>query len=289
MTFDDNHGQVVLFGGDNPAPDTWLLQSDRWVQAHPAQSPPAMGDALMATDAATGMILLVGTDQALGGPVQTWSWNGATWSHLGDLPTSAGLRDPVTLAPDADRGGFLLLTWESAPGTPGPPVGTHTWKWADGRWTLETAADLPVGGDRPVFASDPLRHQVVAVLGGLNASADQSAQTWVWRGQDWFLVGPAGLTHYDPLTATASYNPLDGDVLLYMNDARGETWDWDGFKWRLLDTASPAVDTYYRGAQIVADINGQRAVLIASGGRPNRFDTIWVFTGRGWAAAIALP
>jgi hypothetical protein len=59
--------------------------------------------------------------------------------------------------------------------------------------------------------------------------------------------------------------------------------------WRLLDTASPAVDTYYRGAQIVADINGQRAVLIASGGRPNRFDTIWVFTGRGWAAAIALP
>jgi hypothetical protein len=82
MTFDATTGQLLLFGGWEPAVpydwggDTWAWTGKTWVNLHPAVSPPAR-DAAMAYDDATAQVILFGgdIDPPYGKAASdTWTW-----------------------------------------------------------------------------------------------------------------------------------------------------------------------------------------------------------------------
>ncbi|MHB8289618.1 MAG: Kelch repeat-containing protein [Acidimicrobiales bacterium] len=99
MAYDAATRQVVLFGGYRAGgslgelDDTWTWNGANWTQQHPAQSPPSLGGASMAYDAATRQVVLFGggTDASfLRNLNETWTWNGTTWTeqHPAQSPPS---------------------------------------------------------------------------------------------------------------------------------------------------------------------------------------------------------
>jgi hypothetical protein len=88
MAYDAATSSAVLFGGCGNMPptcllnDTWTWNGTDWTQQHPATSPPARDQALMAYDGATRTMVLFGGRDA--GPTllnDTWTWNGSTWTQ----------------------------------------------------------------------------------------------------------------------------------------------------------------------------------------------------------------
>jgi hypothetical protein len=68
MTYDSNHGQVVLFGGlasiyiypNGLLNDTWVWDGSNWTQKFPENSPPARFGQAMVYDSAQGQVVLFG-------------------------------------------------------------------------------------------------------------------------------------------------------------------------------------------------------------------------------------
>jgi hypothetical protein len=121
-------GGVVLFGGADAAglmADTWTWDSGttRWTQRSPGASPPVRTRSAMATDKATGGVIL------FGGSITTWAtsgWRRDTWVYR--TPTSVSLASsgspspagaPVsftaTLTPGAGPGGTVTFRDETGP------------------------------------------------------------------------------------------------------------------------------------------------------------------------------
>ncbi|MHB8290075.1 MAG: sialidase family protein [Acidimicrobiales bacterium] len=116
MAYDAAAHQVVLFGGFRVGgslgelDDTWTWNGANWTQQHPAQSPPSLGGASMAYDAATRQVVLFGGGN--GSPFrslnETWTWNGATWTehHPAQSPPGTPL---ASMAYDAATQSILLF------------------------------------------------------------------------------------------------------------------------------------------------------------------------------------
>jgi hypothetical protein len=129
----DPAGGVMIFGGEldqlpgGESDQTWVLKGTTWVLATSAQSPPARQSEELATDLATGQVVMFG-GTALGVlQDDTWTWDGATWRQQN--PSSSP--DPAYAQPfayDASIQQMLLLdsfssdapaTWTFTPNPPG--------------------------------------------------------------------------------------------------------------------------------------------------------------------------
>jgi hypothetical protein len=85
MAYDAATATVVLFGGYNLGTNTilhytWTWNGTTWTKRHPASRPPALQDAPMAYDAATGTVVLFGGWSGTHSLSGTWTWNGTTWT-----------------------------------------------------------------------------------------------------------------------------------------------------------------------------------------------------------------
>ena len=84
ITFDDAHGNVVLFGGQDetgrPLHDTWTWDGTTWTEQHPVTSPQARSGAAMAFDPARGETVLFGGTSGSVYFGDTWTWDGSNWS-----------------------------------------------------------------------------------------------------------------------------------------------------------------------------------------------------------------
>ena len=285
MAFDTVHNDVVMYGGTGfgngtqaPSRATWTFDSGGWHLRHPATSPNVEWG-WMTEDPVTGAIVLVGFvppgDQA----IETWTWDGATWTKRGDLPTTTQILVGVAALPAL--GQLLMVTAPSS----ALLTTDDTWTWEGSSWRLDAPVTrLPVEGSTPVLASDPAHRRVVAVFTG---TANSRAETWTWDGGTWSRLAANEVAPFDPITATMAADPRTGDVLMYIGegDARvGSTWALGGSTWREIDGASPAVDTDYHGAWLLTDPHISGVVMIGNAGRPNTLNVLWVFTGRGWTA-----
>jgi hypothetical protein len=79
MAYDPATGTVVLFGGASPSGeivlgDTWTWNGTTWTQQEPVASPPARSEAAMASDPATGTVVLFGGQSNSGSLDDTWTW-----------------------------------------------------------------------------------------------------------------------------------------------------------------------------------------------------------------------
>jgi hypothetical protein len=145
---DPQHRVVVMFGGDKAGDyrgDTWLWNG-AWHQVCPAHSPsPRTGAAMtydpirplpegIVYDSARKVIVVVvpipNSASTAVNAMETWSWNGATWSRLSPH-ASPPRRDGSGLAYDAARSLVVL-----AGGLPSGRVDpTTTWGWNEATWS----------------------------------------------------------------------------------------------------------------------------------------------------------
>jgi hypothetical protein len=292
MGFDSVHNDVLVFGGDSvgvgPTPgfdDQWALDAGGWHELHPSLSPPAGAVGPMAEDPTTGNMIMVTRAPSLAGGVETWSWDGDSWTRLADLPAPSDL-----VAGLAVLGSQLMLVSESHDGS-----STRTWLWTGSMWTLQhPATNLPGGsGALPLLSADPAHHRTLAVIVShippSSLTAAVTTQAWAWDGSTWSLVVSTQLPGIDPITATMTPDPQTGSVLLYENPGGGGpcTWELSGNTWHKVTGASPDVATAYWGAILLSDPRIGRAILVGGTGSPNPLDALWVFSGSTWTAEPA--
>jgi hypothetical protein len=285
MAFDAVHNDILMYGGsgfgsgpETSSRETWTFDAGGWHLLHPVTSPDVVAG-WMTEDPVSGAIVLVGAASPPNRPIETWTWDGATWTKRGDLPFAS--QSLVGMAALPARGQLMLVT---AP-TIGPSTADDTWTWAGSSWRLDQSATaLPVEGSTPALVSDPAHRRVVAVLTG---NANSRSETWTWNGSTWSQLAANEVAPFDPITATMTADPRTGDVLLYIGggDVRvGSTWTLSGSAWRQVSAPSPVVDTDYHGSWLLTDTHIGRVLMVGSAGRPNTLNVLWVFTGTIWTA-----
>jgi hypothetical protein len=83
VAFDEKHGQVVMFGGEDSdrqlSAQTWLWDGSTWTQATPTVVPPARTGAAMVYVPELESVVMLG---GIGGGDDVWIWDGADWSSV---------------------------------------------------------------------------------------------------------------------------------------------------------------------------------------------------------------
>ena len=238
MVYDAATGSVILFGGDDGQDafgDTWSWDGSGWSLLHPAVSPPARTQALIAYDPSSRRLVLTGGyamsagDQADSEDSDTWTWDGSTWSlqPAAGLPPSASTARSVELATDGASGQLILVTGIEQGGC----QAAQTWHWAGTSWAQLHPAMFPTGVEGGLLAADPVtgRLDLFATSGGCPGDAEQSTALWSWDGATWEPQGsstsgagalnPAKMIVSGELVASAT-----GPLLVVWSG----TYSWDG-------------------------------------------------------------
>jgi len=168
MAYDPDTHQDVLFGGFwcgtllqgcTNYQDTWTWNGSAWTQRLPITSPPSISSAAMAFDPTGHQVLMFGgssTDQqGLFSIVtnDTWSWDGANWTHLQPSIAPAGVLAPsmATFPP----GGAVVL-FGGQQDNPGRGVSdTWTFSPAASPTPTPTATPTPTPSPTPTVTPTP--------------------------------------------------------------------------------------------------------------------------------------
>ena len=237
MTYDQAHGQVVLFGGYGGGylNDTWLYNGATWTQANPATTPTPRAAAAIAYDPAHGQVVMFGglasVNSRLG---DTWIWNGTNWVQASPV-TSPPARDGAVLAP---YGGGLLLF--GGVNNSGYNV-NDTWFWDGANWTQPTPTASPSVRADYSMVYDPALNEVLLFGGQSNGS--YLNDTWVWNGSSWSQVSTAS-TPAARYAQGMAYDASLGEVVMwggYNGSFLNDTWIFNGTNWtQTSTTASPS-------------------------------------------------
>jgi len=243
----------------------------------------------MATDPATGNVVLYGGYVNGGGLTDTWLWNGVSWRQA-QPPTSPPSRERLGAAMAADPAtGTILWFGGSQPG--------ETWTW-DGRsetWTRHFPVPSPEGRVSHAMATDKSTNTVVLFggaggvgIGGVGTAGTRN-DTWSWDGitKTWTehtpaTRPPARLYHMmagDPATGTVV---LFGGSPSHPGGHLGDTWTWNGSDWA---QANPPTSPPARNLAYMSYHPPTRKVVLFGGGDGDkvRGDT-WNWDGatRAW-------
>ena len=239
LTYDAARGEVLLFGGCREQKglslgDTWTWDGTTWTQHHPATSPSARVRTVMAYDANRGEVVLFGGATGLFGSNlgDTWTWDGLTWTrhHPAASPSP---RIGMGFAYDAALGKVVLFGGQDEAG-----FLNDTWTWDGKTWTQQHPVTSPSPRFMPGMTYDATRGQVV-LFGGERSGRHDSHDTWTWDGSAWTrdssVTLPTGRA-YVPMT----YDSARGQVVLFGGynylqryGLFGDTWTWDGARWRV--------------------------------------------------------
>jgi len=217
---DPIRGNVVLFGGQADVAgsqllaDTWTWDGQTWHLMATKQAPPAEifdRSQLAAFDPKSGQVILVSqSDTTSRWTVDTWGWDGQTWTKLGsaeDLPTPAPLVGApelplnIFLYTDSQHGRVVMLG-------AGVPL-----SWDGSKWSPVgvSSAVLVRGGD---FAYDAQTATVISFGGStctgfIGGGGDPStAETWGWDGAAWRRLDP----HTQPPLRSITYLAYDSRI-----------------------------------------------------------------------------
>lgn len=189
MAYDAARGQLVLFGGATAsglADDTWVWagvgQSGlKWKRSHPASSPPARTNAVMAYDAGRERVVLFGGLGASGLLGDTWTWDGQTWRQQSST-LSPSARYGATMVYDAARGNVVLFGGKAQITAGNQGDVNDTWVWNGSAWSPVAAAGPP-----PRHFAAMAYHAVIegTVLFGGSDDRGFLRDTWVFDGVAW--------------------------------------------------------------------------------------------------------
>ncbi len=200
-------GHLIMFGGNNVIPtaggeafnDTWQWTGTNWVKLAPASSPPANGQCFMTDDEARGevVMLMYSGDTSGAANVQTWIWNGSTWSQAADFPVPDGL-NPISY--DAQSKEDLVYVGETgpckttSPTTSSCPEVDQLWAFDGTQWA-KVSSNGPEIGSGSAASVDAATHQLVATSGELSAPSGfvLNSKTWVYSAPGSSSASPVRL------------------------------------------------------------------------------------------------
>jgi hypothetical protein len=215
VLFGGNAGGQMIFG------DTWEYDGVNWVQALPANSPPARSEVFMAYDTGRARTVL------FGGSGYTWEYDGANWIQVTTASASPPSRGKLVHDEARGRSVFFGIGASS----------NETWEYDGVNWTQNTAATLPLRTDF-ALAYDAWRGRTI-LFSGNTAGLGFVADTWEYDGTTW-----------TQLSTTASPAQRWWHALAF-DMARGRMVLFGGMGWNgyLTDTTEllpPAVATWTR-------------------------------------------
>lgn len=237
ITHDIVRGATVLFGGWNSSyfGDTWEWNGINWTLRTSTNAPSPRLAHAMAYDVARGRVVLFGGAVGSGAGVdsdETWEWDGINWIQLQPALRPSPRRG-VDMTYDLARNVTVLFGGGlTASGT---PVYDDTWEWNGSTWTQRSPATVPPARWNSYLVSDWARGNVVMFGGGVGATPQYFADTWIWDGTDWQLRSPAA-SPSPRRYGGGAYDAQRGLVVIFGGLTSGgstnETWLWDGTDWR---------------------------------------------------------
>jgi hypothetical protein len=239
MAYDESAGVIVLQGGFNLVPETWIWDGSDWTQKG-TNEPPTNGlnpGTIGATDVLTydtsrkQVVLFDGVGPWPNAEVnEVWAWDGTSWNKVaatGDLPVGQS-NNPGAFAYHA-AGKAEVLFGHLA----GQPI---TWTFSAGAWLRAsqagtTSVNFSLGADEA--------HGTLVLLG-------EQGDSWTWDGNAWTLQHPSSFppqrgnaaTGFDPIhKLTLFFGGVTGEQGVNQGSYFGDLWGWDGSNWRNLSSS----------------------------------------------------
>jgi hypothetical protein len=187
-------------------------------------------------DSTRNVSVLFGGSSASGWAIDTWEWDGETWTQIEDTGPDGQVAHE-TMTYDAARKVAVLDGGSATSG------GVGTWTWDGTVWTQ--LADT--GPSKRYLASlsfDAKRERAVLFGGSTSGSAYSGVlekSTWEWDGAVWEQVediGPSG--RWCHASAWAGSGVLLYGGLAGPSKPLGDTWEWDGEHWRQRQDIGPS-------------------------------------------------
>lgn len=182
----------------------------------------------------TGSTVVVGGVGVAQPTVDTWEWNGTTWTNRA-VPGPAA-RSRHSVAADPVRGRLVLF---GGIGGQGSASFGDTWEWDGNAWSQLNPPTSPPLRHGHAMAYDPRLRRVV-LFGGEQCQGPPFqtcaplGDTWSWNGTTWSQhPTPPGLTpRIDPAMAL---DPARLKLVLHGGRSQAgpldDAWEWDGTTW----------------------------------------------------------
>ena len=285
MAFDPARGNIVLFGGFDPADpnggelgDTWIWNGSDWVHQTPSTSPPPRYGAGLAFDPVTQRILLFGGYGDAGELNDTWSWNGTTWNELHPA-TAPSSRTYVAMSSDPARNGVLLFGGYNF--FSGSDL-NDTWFWNGTSWKQQLPVTSPPARSFSGLAPDPTGK---LILFGGTLALQNRGDTWSWDGGNWTLRASVsspearaglGLAYDSARKQVVLFGGRSGTLLDLTY--REDTWTWDGTQWSEIALPVPPPDRSEAG--MAYDAKRDEMVLFGGWNGQESLDDTWIWKDR---------
>lgn len=246
-------------------------------RAPPVSLPSARYNHGLAFDRARGRAVLFGGFDGTRALSDTWEWDGRDWIPAPTIGSVPEPRSNHAIAFDRERTATLLFGGEGVGGRL-----DDSWAWNGARWTRLSPAHAPSPRRNHAMAYDAARGRVV-LFGGEGLPLVVNAETWEWDGIDWTQTStragpPARWAH------ALAYDPVASEVVLFGGEdlgasaLLGDTWTWDGQRWR--DRTSTSSDAPSPRRDHTLAFDAALGMVVMTGGMIDRSD---VMSDEAWA------
>jgi len=213
--------------------ETWKYQNGVWELLAPNTNPGARYSCGMTFDAHVGKILMFagrGINTDFG---DFWSFDGTTWTKIGDFESTLGHPSDPLMAYDESRQVTVMTQ-----GWYGSSNRNYTWEYDGTTWTLINTLNRVLPLRRlSAFCYDPVRKKCVLFGGSSLSPYNFFNDTWEYDGIDWQKIKPGGTTPPKRTYARFCYmENLRACILFggnYVNDAQNDTWKYSSFVFKV--------------------------------------------------------
>ncbi len=245
LAFDSARNKLILYGGRTRVADrqfrvltdTWEWDGSRWTLIDSIGPRPRRLHQVLAYDPSRRAVLLHGglnTDDG-GRPLSdTWRWTGLRWEEISTSapPNNAENHDALM-----SMGDGVILLFQVKDTARCPP--SERWQRAQARlFELRGGAWTVLASDGPCISGLPavaLTQNGIVVVNGSAPGSPWPSEVWQWRDKTWKRVETMPTTRR---AARAAYDPVRGRIVFFGGDDAagmlGDTWEWDGERWRLI-------------------------------------------------------
>ena len=300
MVYDSKRERIVLFGGYQSSGelrnDMWAWDGAVWreIDAGGDSAPPPRYHHTLAYDGDRDRIVLFGgTPNSNAGMGDTWEWDGTNWHEIATDDSSPSARYDASMVYAPLRGSVVLFGGFDYRNKFG-----DTWEWNGQRWhPIEPQGTSPSSRSGHALVYDSGRNRIL-LFGGYGEYLSFS-DTWEWdtaqADSAWQLVlAPPARNNPSPRTFHAmAYDPERARLVVFGGTSgidgtnRGDTWEWDGNRWHLIEVEGERPAPRHRHG-MAYDAVGRRILLFGGGGDQTRNDT-WGWDGHTWELIATDP
>ncbi|MFN0245520.1 MAG: hypothetical protein ACKV2T_01345 [Kofleriaceae bacterium] len=216
---------VVALVGPMGSPSTWRYDASGWHGLNPTATPAGLVEPIMAFDRGRGVVVLIGA--VFSGPLQTWEWDGVTWT---DVTPTVGVSPPGRYAAALTYDERLRRVILFGGFQRGVTFG-DTWAWDGTSWSMLPGGPLARGRAALGFDRDRARTVLFGGLGG-GVPGGPLGDTWEfdgsnWRPLDFEVLVPRRITHAiaaDPRGGLMLFGGVELDLFTGSGTTLGDTW-----------------------------------------------------------------